>query len=130
MLPGIRALGGFGRMSDDPIRFSRVPYTVTYQDLAGKIQTIRRVPPPKLHDALPTDIVELTQKHSDDFEAGDEAEVQYINPKHPNVLQIRNGKGDTAFIDYFDMNLIDEVAPRAGVDPRDKPQNNRYLLWP
>jgi hypothetical protein len=33
-------------------------------------------------------------------------------------------------MDYFDLNLEQEVAPRAGVDPRDRPTTNRYLLWP
>ena len=49
-------------MSDDAVRFSRKPYTITYQDLKGETKKIRRVPPPKLHEALPTDIVTLTRK--------------------------------------------------------------------
>ena len=117
-------------MADDPIRFDRTPYTVHYVDLNGKPQSIRRVPPPKLHDILPTDTVELNTKHSDDFDAGDEYEVSYINPRHANTLQLKNKDGQTAFVEYFDVNLKEEVAPREGVDPRDKPVNNRYLLWP
>jgi hypothetical protein len=117
-------------MADDPIVFSRTPYTVRYVDQSGKQQTIRRVPPEKLHPMLPTDVVELTQKRSDDFKEGDAVEVQYINPRHPNVLQLKNDRGDTTFVEYYDLNLKEEVAPRDGVDPRDRPVNNRYLLWP
>lgn len=117
-------------MADDAIKFDRTPYKITYQDAQGKLQTVRRVPPQKLHPILPTDIVELNIKENDDFRAGDEAEVAYINPRHANILQIRNSKGDTKFVPYFDVDLKEEVAPREGVDPRDKPANNRYLLWP
>lgn len=118
-------------MADDAIKFDRKPYTVTYrEDATGEIKTIQRRPPPKLHEALPTDIVELNHKKSDDFEAGDNVEVTYINPRHPNTLQIKNSAGDTTFVEYYDANLKEEVAPRAGVDPRDRPQSNRYLIWP
>jgi hypothetical protein len=117
-------------MGDDAVRFDRKPYIVTYKDEQGVLKQIKRTPPPKLHEALPTDVVQLTRKHSDDFRDGDELEVSYISPRQPNVLQVKNGSGQTAFVDYYDMNLIDEVAPRNGVDPRDKPANNKYLLWP
>lgn len=117
-------------MSDDAIRFSRKPYTVTYTDLKGEQKTIRRVPPAKLHEALPTDIVQLTRKKSDMFDQGDEVEVKSINPRHPNILQLVNGNGDTTFVEHYDIVLEDEIAERAGKDPRDKPINNRYLLWP
>jgi hypothetical protein len=114
----------------DEIRFSREPYTVQYRDLNGQMQSIRRVPPPKLHGALPEDTVELTHKKSDDFPAGGEFEVSAINPRHPNVLQLKNDQGQTTFVEYFDTNLVEENAAREGVAPRDRPVNNRYLLWP
>lgn len=117
-------------MADDGIYFSRRPYTVTYTDLQGEKKSIRRVPPPKLHEALPTDVVELNRKRSDDFPAGDDYEVSYINPRHPNTLQLKNDDGQTTFVEYFDVTLEEERAPRAGVDPRDRPVNNKYLLWP
>ena len=117
-------------MADDEIRFSRSPYTVTYLDLQGKQQTLRRVPPPKLHEMLPTDIVELTTRKNEDFETGDLADVYHINVRHPNVLQLRNDDGLTTFVEYFDVDLHEEVAPRPGRDPRDLPDNNRYLIWP
>lgn len=114
----------------DEIKFDRKPYTITYRDLNGDVKKIRRVPPPKLHDALPTDVVTLNQKRSDDFDAGDSVEVKHINPRHPNVLQVQNDEGLTTFVNYFDVTMKEEVAPREGVDPRDRPINNRYLLWP
>jgi hypothetical protein len=117
-------------MADDPIVFNRTPYTVRYVDMHGQQQSIRRVPPEKLHPMLPTDVVELTEKRSDDFRAGDQVEVQYINPRHPNVLQLKNGRGDSTFVEYYDLKLDEEVAPREGEDPRDRPINNKYLLWP
>lgn len=119
-------------MSDDftPIRFSRAPYTVTYKGLDGETHKLRRVPPPKVHDMLPTDIVSLNQGRSHEFAAGDEVEVKHINPRHANVLQLVNDDGRTTFVDYYDLTLEEEVAPRAGGDPRDRPKNNRYLTWP
>lgn len=115
----------------DEIKFDRKPYTVTYrEDATGQIKTIRRTPPPKLHEALPTDIVELTHKKSDHFDKGDDVEVIHINPRHPNTLQIRADDGTTGFVEYYDAELKEERALRAGQDPRDKPANNRYLLWP
>jgi hypothetical protein len=112
------------------IRFSRRPYTVTYRDLEGEMQTIRRRPPPKLHRALPSDIVSLTRGKNDDFREGDEFTVKHINPRHPNVLQVADDDGLATFVDYYDMNLEEEVALREGQDPRDVPLNNEYLLWP
>lgn len=113
----------------DPINFDRTPYKVTYmQD--GKKVTIRRVPPAKLHDVLPTDRVELTTRHSDDFPEGEKYTVKYISTRQPNIMQLENADGQTTFAPYFDTELRDRVAPRNGVDPRDEPINNRYLRWP
>ncbi len=113
-----------------PIRFDRKPYTVTYfKD--GVKHTIRRTPPPKLHDMMPKDIVELTQSKNDDWQAGDDFKVKGINPRHPNVLQIENGSGEATFVDYYDLKLEQMVGEReGGVSPQDLPINNRYLLWP
>jgi len=117
-------------MAADPVRFDRKPYEIHYQDLHGQLQTIRRQPPPKLHPALPTDVVTLNHTKNDDFVAGEDLEVSYINPHHPNVLKLKDSDGRETFVDYYDVNLKDKVAPRLGVDPRDLPINNRYLLWP
>ncbi len=125
-----RVILGFVVSEVSPIRFSRKPYTITYKDQNGEMQTIRRRPPPKLHDALPTDIVELTSKRNDDWPEGEYHEVKHINPRHPNVIQIVNDEGQSTFVDYRDIRIEQEVAFRNGKDPRDKPINNKYLLWP
>lgn len=119
-----------GPMADEPVKFSRSPYTVSYQDLKGEMQTIRRVPPPKLHEALPTDVVKLTRKKNDDFREGDEFEVVSITDRQPNVLQLQRDDGTKTFVDYYDVALERRIALRDGVDPRDEPINNKYLLWP
>lgn len=113
----------------DAITFNRTPYNVTYfQD--GKKVTIRRVPPEKLHETLPTDRVELTTRHSDDFPEGEKYTVKHISTRQPNVLQLENDNGQTTFVPYFETELKDRVAARNGIDPRDEPVNNRYLRWP
>lgn len=117
-------------MSDDSIILSGAPYKISYRDLKGEQKTIRRVPPPKLHQMLPTDIVSLKNKKNADFDEGDEVTVTHINPRHANTLQLVNDDGQTTFMDYFDVNLEEEVAPRAGVSSMDRPGSNRYLLWP
>ncbi|SMF38037.1 hypothetical protein [Pseudobacteriovorax antillogorgiicola] len=111
------------------IQFNRKPYKVTYYK-DGERKTIRRVPPPKLHDMLPKDKVSLTRGKNDDFETGDEFTVKHINQRHPNVLQVTNDDGRSTFIDYYDLKLEQKIAKRNGVDPLDFPENNRYLRWP
>ena len=112
------------------VRFSRAPYTVMYQDLKGEMRSIRRVPPAKLHDALQTDVVTLTTRHNDAFDAGEDFVVKHINPRHPNTLQLVDGDGATAFVESFDIVMKDQVADRPGLEPRDQVHNNRYLTWP
>ena len=114
----------------DEVVFDRTPYIVRWRDQDGKQQQMRRVPPPKLHDALPTDIVELTADRSADFRAGKEVTVKHINPRHPNVLQIEDDDGHTTFVNYFETNLKEEVAMRNGVPREARPERNKYLLWP
>ena len=94
------------------------------------MKTIRRVPPPKLHDMLPKDKVVLQQGKNEDFETGDEFTVKHINQRHPNVLQLTNEDGRTTFVDYFDLKLEERRATRNGVSPLDLPENNSYLRWP
>ena len=116
-------------MSDIPkIVFDRKPYTVSYMK-DGEKQTIRRRPPPLLHEMLPTDKVELTVKKNDDFQTGDYT-IKHINPRHPNTIQIMNDDGHATFVDYRDLELQERISPRDGVAPEDEPINNRYLNWP
>jgi hypothetical protein len=120
-----------------PIRFDRKPYIVSYVDADGKQQKIRRVPPPKLHTAMPTDVVELKRRKSDHFIDGDRVTVKHINPKHPNVLQVENSSGQTTFISQYEMELKQKIANTTGVrdaslESEDSPQtiDNDYLDWP
>lgn len=114
----------------DPIQFDRKPYFVTWRDDKGEMHKIRRVPPPKLHDALPEDIVELTKSKSDDFKSGTQAVVKHINPRHPNTLQLINSEGLTTFVNYNEVDIKEMVAHRDGMRPEERPERNRYLLWP
>jgi hypothetical protein len=117
----------------DAIKFDRKPYLITYMDQDGQQQTIRRVPPPKLHSAMPTDKVELSRRLSDDFKAGDELTVKAINPRHANILKVENNKGQTTFISHYDMIVKERLAPRGEngeVTPEQFPERNQYLLWP
>ncbi len=99
-------------------------------DLKGEKQTIRRRPPLKAHSMLPTDIVNLKHKKSDDFPEGEELTIKHIPEKHANTLQLVNEEGQTTFVDYFDVELDEEIAPRLGVEPADRIANNAYLMWP
>ncbi|MBP9706948.1 MAG: hypothetical protein KBD78_04840 [Oligoflexales bacterium] len=114
------------------IKFDRTPYKVSYVDQKGQKQTIRRVPPPKLHEALPTDVVELTRKKNDDWDAGGDFVVKGINPRQPNTLQLENEDGQTTFVSYYDAKLIKKNAAAhfQGEAAMDLEEVNRYLLWP
>lgn len=112
------------------IKFDRKPYTVTYMDLKGEKQTIRRRPPAKAHSMLPKDIVTLNSKRNDDFDVGDEFAIKNIAPRQVNTLQLEGDDGKTTFVNYFDVQLEEKVALRDGVDPKDAIENNEYLMWP
>ena len=113
------------------IRWSREPYTVTYYKDKEK-HTIRRRPPPKLHEALPGDMVSLTRGKNDDFKEGEEFKVKTIMQRSPNVLQLVNEEGLTTFADYYDTKLETDPEDRLaeGMVATDLPKNNKYLLWP
>ena len=111
------------------VQFNRTPYKVTYYQDGEKI-TINRRPPPKVHDLMPTDIVRLSRKKSDDFQEGDVVTVKSIQNRSPNTLQISNEEGLTSFVDYYDASLESKEYLPPGVSPLDLPKNNEYLLWP
>ena len=121
-----------------PIKFDRKPYVISYVDSQGQQQKIRRVPPPKLHSAMPTDRVELKTRRSDHFRAGDEVTVKRINPRHPNVLQVENDDGQTTFISHHDMIFEQKngekpsiQSPSSRDEPEDEsPISSSYLDWP
>jgi len=120
-----------------PLRFDRKPYVISYTDSEGKPQKIRRVPPPKLHSAMPTDKVELKTRKSDHFRSGDVVTVKHINPRHPNVLQVQNEDGQTTFITHYEMVQREKSVENAANQPRsvsndeDSPSiSSSYLDWP
>jgi hypothetical protein len=119
----------------DPIKFDRKPYTVSYTDQNGVKQTIRRVPPPKLHAALPGDKVDITTTKSDDFRSGDSVSVKHINPRHPNVVQVQTSDGRTTFLNFNEFRLngveLQESGSGGGAAKSfERAQNSKYLLWP
>ncbi|MCB9228439.1 MAG: hypothetical protein H6618_02415 [Deltaproteobacteria bacterium] len=110
--------------------FRRKPYTVVYKDFhSGELRQIRRRPPEKQHDILPTDIVELKTQRGDDWQEGDSVSVKHVSYRAPNLLQLKNSEGDTTFTPYFDVELEEEVAYRPGKE-KDVERSNRYLRWP
>lgn len=118
-------------MSDSgKIEFSRKPYKVTYRDLEGNMQTIRRVPPPKLHDMLPKDIVKIESKKNDDWNKGDEFAIKGINPRQPNTVQLQKENGDYTFMSFYDLSLEERIGSRKYANPADDPVLNEYLIWP
>ncbi len=114
----------------EEIKFSREPYTVKYYDRHHVLQTIKRRPPPKIHDILPRDKVTLTSQKNDDWRAGNTYTAKGINPRHPNIIQIEAGNGEATFVSALDLVLDEKIGPRNGVDPRDEKISNEYLLWP
>lgn len=123
----------FGRLavaSSIKPTFSRKPYTIKYKDQKGEMQSIRRVPPPKLHDMLPTDKVSLNSKKNDDWDSGENFTIKGIAERQPNTIQIENEKGDYTFVSYYDLSLEEKISDARYEDPRDNPITNDYLIWP
>ncbi len=110
------------------IRFPRAPYEVSYYK-NGERFTYRRRPPERLHDIWPEDEVSLVVDKNLDFQEGDVVEVSHINPRHPNVFQLENDEGTTTFVEYFDVELENEIGPRDGPGANSS-EAQRYLLWP
>ena len=111
-------------------KFSRKPYIVNYVDLKGNPQSIRRVPPPKLHEILPEDKVMLNTKKNDDWRAEENFNVKNINEKQPNTIQIEKDNGDSTFVSYFDLSLVEKTSDQRYESPSKNPISNQYLIWP
>ena len=115
------------------VKFDRSPYKVTYYK-EGKMHTIRRVPPPKLHDAMPGDTVTITNKKNDDWQEGQTVKVKNITSRQPNVLQVEKEDGKYTFLDYRDVKLNERppvTAETTEQAERDAdPIGSKYLLWP
>jgi hypothetical protein len=112
--------------------FSRKPYTVTYYKDGDK-RTLRRVPPQKMHAALPTDKVELKVRKNEDWEDGNIYKVKNITPLQPNTLHIEDEEGNATFVSYLDVELKERKALRPeelALPELDRSRANEYLLWP
>lgn len=113
----------------------RAPYNVRYRTPDGEVKAIRRVPPPRLHDLVPDDVVTISQKRSDNWEAGEDVTVVGVNERHPNTLWVEDSDGKRTFLSYSDVKgqpksrgdqeYVEEIRERK----RD-PIGSDYLLWP
>ncbi|MFK7873288.1 MAG: hypothetical protein AB8C84_08985 [Oligoflexales bacterium] len=118
-------------MSKSAIHFSRKPYQVIYKDFhTGELKTIRRRPPAKNHEMLPTDVVSLKNTRNEKWQESDEVTVRHISHRAPNVLQVENADGQTTFVPSHDLNLEEKVAWRFGQSSPESSDFNRYLRWP
>lgn len=100
-----------------------------YKDMhTGELVSKKRRPPPKLHDMLPTDKVELKFKKNEDWDSGEELTVKSISDRSPNVVQIKNEEGESTFVSSIDLNLVEEQAYRPGKSKEQR--SSKYLLWP
>ncbi|KAB8029982.1 hypothetical protein [Fluviispira multicolorata] len=111
-----------------PPIFDRTPYNVEYYK-DGEKQTIRRVPPAKLHDMVAGDEVTINRKKGDDWDAGDNVEIKAINPKQPNTLTLQKENEDYTFLTYDDVDLKTKSMQHLINEGKD-PYGSQYLLWP
>ncbi len=119
------------------VNFDRTPYTVEYYK-NGKKEKLKRIPPPKLHDILPEDVVTITRKKNVDWGEGDEVKVKNITKRQPNTLQVLNeDSGKTTFLSFYDVlfegrpdeeeqNILSRDQAKRAADPL----GSDYLLWP
>lgn len=106
----------------------RTPYNIEYYK-DGQKQTIRQVPPPKLHDLVEGDKVTISNKKGDDWNSGDDVEIKAINPRQPNTLTVQNSNGEYTFLPY-DYVELNEKSPLHFIQEGKDPLGSQYLLWP
>jgi hypothetical protein len=114
---------------------NRSPYYVRYRDADGELKSIRRVPPAKLHDMMPDDVVTISRRRSDNWDDGEEVKVVGINPRQPNTLMVEKEDGKKTFLAYSDVKTkprsASEVAYAEELKERaSDPIGSDYLLWP
>ncbi len=114
----------------EEIKWSTKPYNVVFKDFhSNKLINIKRRPPEKLHEMLPTDKVELKFKKNDDWPEG-EYEVRHINYRSPNTIQIEDEKGSTTFVPSHELELTRKVAHRDKNSENSSEIGYDYLGWP
>jgi len=115
-----------------PITFERKPYVIEYYK-DGEKKKLRRIPPQKMHIALPKDKVVLTSSKNADYREGEEFEVAHISTRQPNVLQLEDEDGHKTFVSYRDIKVIKKGPNHTdGSDETNPitPYGGRYLVWP
>jgi hypothetical protein len=109
------------------------PGQALYRDFHSKEWKVqKRTPTEKLHDILPTDIVEIRSQKNADFKEGERVPVETLNPHSPNILRLVRESGESTHLPYTDLLLKEKVASRLkpGESVADIEELNRYLLWP
>lgn len=127
----------------DGVNNDRKPYFVTWRDGAsGEMKRIRRMPPPKLHDLNPGDEATLDRRVGDDFKEGTKVTIERSNPRHPNIVKLKNEDGQTTFVPYFDLTgnirrfrTVDGIrvpvdTPNEYGGAQDQYIDSSYLEWP
>jgi len=117
------------------VSVNRTPYNVRYRTSDGEVKIIRRVPPSKLHDMMPDDMVTISHKRSDNWDSGEEVKVVGVNSKQPNTLWVEKSDGRRTFLSYSDVKgqskgesdiqFAEEIRER-----KQDPIGSDYLLWP
>jgi len=119
----------------EKVEFTRTPYNVSYRTSDGELKKIRRVPPAKLHDLEPEDVVTISQKRSDNWDSGQEVRVVGVNKRQPNTLWVEGADGRRTFLTYSDVRSKPKSAGEAAfaedISERQRdPIGSDYLLWP
>jgi hypothetical protein len=113
----------------------RTPYNVRYRTSEGDVKVIRRVPPARLHDLMPDDLVTISNKKSENWDSGEEVRVVGVSPRQPNTLWVEKSDGRRTFLPYSDVQ--GPPNPQSGVEfaeeireRRRDPIGSDYLFWP
>ncbi|MFZ9521047.1 MAG: hypothetical protein ACO3A4_11285 [Silvanigrellaceae bacterium] len=117
------------------VKASRAPYVVSYRSNDGELKSIRRVPPPKLHNFQTDDVVTISRKRGDDWDVDNEVKVTGINKRQPNTLRVENADGKHTFLTYSDLrgkakNQADAELQEEFNERQRDPIGSDYLLWP
>ena len=111
------------------------PYNVTYYK-DGKKHTIRRVPPPTLHDMEKGDSASIIDRRNQDWAVGDNVTIKNINPRQPNVLMVEKESDSDSytFMNYFQLQKTGENSSLPFYEEKALLNNDgycdNYLLWP
>lgn len=119
----------------ESVSLKRTPYTVRYRTDEGEMKSIRRVPPPKLHNFVPEDVVTISKKRSDNWDSDEQVKVVGVSARQPNTLWVEKEDGRRTFLPYSDVRGVarSEADVEFAEDIRERrsdPLGSDYLLWP